>query len=230
VKILIVDDERLAISRLERLLKEVGENDVISVESTSEAAKIVNEHQFDLFFLDINFLDGIGIELAYTILLQNASASIVFQTAHEKYALKAFEIGAIDYLLKPYSKEQVQRSVDRAKKAKELKTNTLMVRDGNEYRMVDFKEIYYVQADLSQTVLRTKEWFLYYPKKISELEELLASHGFFRMHRSYLINTSKIKKMVTVEQSRLVFYFEGIDEGVESSKDGAKLFRQRFVD
>jgi DNA-binding LytR/AlgR family response regulator len=60
------------------------------------------------------------------------------------------------------------------------------------------------------------------------MEEMLASSGFFRIHRSYLINTSKIKKINTVEQSRLVFYFDGIDESIESSKDGAKLFRQKF--
>ncbi len=230
MKILIVDDERLAISRLKRLLEEVGESDIASAENASEALKKIKEQHFDLFFLDINLPDGVGIELAYTILSQNAAALIVFQTAHESYALKAFEVGAVDYLLKPYSKEQLQRSVDRAKKAKEAKTHTFMVRDGNEYRMVEAKDIYYVQADLSQTVLRSKEWFLYYPKKISDMEELLISHGFFRIHRSYLINTSKIKKMVTAEQSRLVFYFEEIEEGVESSKDGAKLFRQKFGD
>ncbi len=230
MKILIVDDERLAISRVERLLKEIGESDTVSAESANEALKKINEQQFDLAFLDINLPDGVGIELAYAMLSQNPTLSIVFQTAHESYALRAFEVGAVDYLLKPYSKEELQRSVDRAKKAKEAKTHTFMVRDGGEYRMVDAKEIYYIQAELSQTVIRTKEWFLYYPKKISQMEELLASYGFFRIHRSYLINTSKIKKIATVEQSRLVFYFDGIDEVVESSKDGAKMFRQRFGD
>lgn len=230
MKILIVDDEHLAISRLERLLREIGEGDIVSAESATEALRIANERVFDLVFLDINLPDGLGIELAHAILSQNTAASVVFQTAHESYALKAFEVGAVDYLLKPYSKEQLQRSVDRVKKAKEAKTHTFMVRDDGEYRMVEAKDIYYIEADLSQTVIRTKDWFLYYPKKISDMEDILASSGFFRIHRSYLINTSKIKRMNTVEQSRLVFYFDGIDESIESSKDGAKLFRQKFGD
>ncbi len=230
MKILIVDDEHLALSRLERLLGEIGEGDIVSAQSAAEALKEAGERLFDLVFLDINLPDGAGIELAYAILSGNPAASIVFQTAHESYALRAFEVGAVDYLLKPYSKEQLQRSIDRVKKAREAKTHTFMVRDDGEYRMVEAKDIYYVEADLSQTVIRTRDWFLYYPKKISEMEDMLASSGFFRIHRSYLINTSKIKKINTVEQSRLVFYFDGIEEHIESSKDGAKLFRQKFGD
>ncbi len=230
MKILIVDDEYLALSRLERLLIEIGESNITKAHNATEALHKAKEGVFDVVFLDINLPDGAGIELAYAILSISPTTSIVFQTAYENYGVKAFEVGAIDYLLKPYSKEQVQRSIDRAKNAKIAKAHTFMVRDDGEYKMVDAKDIYYIEADLSQTVLRTKDWFLYYPKKISQMEEMLAPLGFFRVHRSYLINTSKIKKIVTVEQSRLVFYFDGIDEGVESSKDGAKLFRQRFGD
>lgn len=230
MKILIVDDEPLALSRLERLLRGLGESDIESVMDASCALKACARYEYDVVFLDITLADTLGTKLAIDMLSKNKELSIVFQTAHENYALKAFEVGAIDYLLKPYSKEQVKATLERLRKLKGQKPPFFMIKDGSEYVTVFADDIYYIEAELSQSIIRTKEVFLYYPKKISQIEELLASHGFFRIHRSIIVNTLKIKKISTVEQSRLMFCFNGIDEVVESSKDGAKLFRQRFGD
>jgi two-component system LytT family response regulator len=230
MKILIVEDEALALSRLKRLLNELGESDIVFAADAKSALELMENSFFELLFLDINLPDTLGTTLAYKALEKNPNAFIVFQTAHEEYALKAFEIGAIGYLLKPYSKEQLQNTLVRASKAISIKTPIFMGKEDGEYMMADAKEIYYVKVELSQTVLRTKERFLYYAKKISDMDELLAPYGFFRIHRSYLVNSLQVKKIVTVEQGRLLFYFDGINESVESSKDGARLFRHHFGD
>lgn len=230
MKILIVDDEPLAVSRLKRVLGELGEYDVKSASRLKEAIESCKSELFDVAFLDIALADGDGTELAADLLSINNNLSIVFQTAHDSYALKAFEIGAVDYLLKPYSKEQLKNTLDRLKKRESKSSRFFLVRDDNDYVTVYWDDIYYIEAELSHSVIRTKEMFLYYPKKISQMDELLSPHGFFRIHRSIVINTAKIKKISTSSQSRLLFEFDGIDESIESSKDGAKLFRQKYLD
>jgi two-component system LytT family response regulator len=78
-------------------------------------------------------------------------------------------------------------------------------------------------------MLRTAKGFSYYAKKISDLEQLLEPYDFVRVHRSYLINMNKIDEMVTIEQSKLRFSFNGIKDQIDSSKDGAKNFRNMFL-
>jgi two-component system LytT family response regulator len=91
------------------------------------------------------------------------------------------------------------------------------------------EEIYYVKADLSEVMLRSTKGFSYYAHKISDLEKQLLGHDFVRIHRSYLININKIKEMETIEQSKLRFSFKDISDQIESSKDGAKYFRNKFT-
>ncbi|HGZ71197.1 MAG TPA: LytTR family transcriptional regulator, partial [Nitratifractor sp.] len=79
-----------------------------------------------------------------------------------------------------------------------------------------------------EVMIRSKEGFSYYAKKISDLEQKLMKYGFVRIHRSYLLNINKIKEIETIEQSKLRFTFQDISEEVESSKDGAKAFRNMF--
>jgi len=228
VKIVIVDDEPLSLCRLERLLKELGECDIVKASDAKAALEACKEECFDVAFLDINLPDMSGVELAEKILMVSPDIKIVFQTAYDKYTLDAFDVGAVGYLLKPYSKEQLLLTLRRVQKNSPKKPPTFLVRDENEYLKVETYDIYYVEAELTQCVIRTKELFLYYPKKISQMEEVLGDFDFFRIHRSILVNTKKIKKISTVEQSRLLFSFFDINDKVESSKDGAKLFRQKY--
>ena len=112
--------------------------------------------------------------------------------------------------------------------AKKEEDFRVMSKNGDSYYLLKPEEIYYVKADLSEVMLRTAKGFSYYAQKISSLEEKLSAYNFVRVHRSYLINIDKIKEMETIEQSKLRFSFEGIADEVESSKDGAKEFRNRF--
>lgn len=117
MKILIVDDEILSLNRLKRLLKEVGENIILSASSSKEAIEIVeNEKDIDIAFIDIRMPEISGLELAYRILNINENIFIVFQTAYEEYALEAFRVGAIDYLLKPYTTEEIKKVFERVEK------------------------------------------------------------------------------------------------------------------
>lgn len=228
MNILIVDDEPLALSRLTRLLNSLGYYSISSTNDPKEALELAKEMEFDLAFLDISMPEKNGIELGYALKYNHDSLSIIYQTAYENYALNAFDVGAVDYLLKPYSVEQLKKSIDRAQTSMQKKEIRLISKAGDIHYLLSPEEIFYIKADLSEVILRSIEGFSYYPKKISDLDILLKPHGFLKVHRSYLVNLNKIKEMETIDQSRISFTFNGIKESVESSKDGAKHFRHLF--
>ncbi len=229
MKILIVDDEELGRARLKRMLETLGHTDIVEACNAEEALTAVKDGLFELAFLDINMPRTSGLELAYELRYHQEEMAIIFQTAYSEHALQAFDIGAIGYLVKPFSIDQLKQSIDRIKvSVKKDEDFRVMSKNGENYYLLKPEEIYYVKADLSEVMLRTAKGFSYYAQKISVLEEKLKAYNFVRVHRSYLINIDKIKEMETIEQSKLRFSFEGIADEVESSKDGAKEFRRRF--
>lgn len=228
MKILIVDDEELARARLKRMLTTLGYEDLHEASNADEAILKSKEGGFDLVFLDINMPNVSGLELAYELKYLQDNIAIIFQTAYEEHALKAFDIGAVGYLIKPYSIEQLTQAMERVAKPQTPKDLRILSKNGDNYLLLKPAEIHYVKADLSEVMLRTAKGFSYYAKKISDLEKLLEAHNFVRIHRSYLINIDEIKEIKTIEQSKLRFSFRNNSDDIESSKDGAKAFRERF--
>ena len=229
MKILIVDDEALALSRLKRMLNTLGYDDIIEADSAAGALEAIKENHFDLALLDINMPGSSGLELGYELRYHQEDIAIIFQTAYDEHALKAFDIGAVGYLVKPFSIEQLEQSIERVKlESKSSNDLRLMSKTGESYYLLKPEEIYYVKADLSEVMLRSSKGFSYYAHKISDLEKRLLAYDFVRIHRSYLININKIKEIETIEQSKLRFSFQDISDQIESSKDGAKEFRHLF--
>lgn len=229
MKILIVDDEELARARLLRMLNTLGFSDVTLAKSADEAIEAIKSSKFDLAFLDINMPKISGLELGYELRYIDENVAIIFQTAYEEHALKAFDIGAVGYLVKPYSIEQLKQVIERLKtpqsKDEELR---IMSKIGDNYLLLKPEEIHYVKADLSEVMLRSAKGFSYYAQKISDIEKKLEAYNFVKIHRSYLINIDEIKHIETIEQSKLRFSFKNNSDQIESSKDGAKAFRERF--
>jgi len=229
VKILIVDDEELARARLQRMLGTLEYSQIQEASDTDEAIEMFKKEHFDLVFLDINMPKITGLELGYELKYINPDVSIIFQTAYEEHALKAFDIGAVAYLVKPYSIEQLKQALERIKVQKVTDEDLrLLSKLGDNYLLLKPEEIHYVKADLSEVMIRTAKGFSYYGQKISDLYSRLEPFGFVKIHRSYLINTNEIKEIETIEQSKLRFSFRNNSDNIESSKDGAKAFREKF--
>jgi two-component system LytT family response regulator len=229
VKILIVEDELLAFQRLERMLRTLGHENITHALDGNEALEHVSKNSFDVAFLDINMPNMNGLELGYELRYRQSNFSIIFQTAYQEHALEAFDIGAVGYLVKPYSIEQLKTTFERLQSEVIVKDLRLLTKSGDHHYLLKPDEIYYVKADLAEVQFRSDKGFSYYSQKISILEPLLATYNFVRVHRSYLVNIDKISEMETIEQSKLRFYFKGISDVVESSKEGAKGFRHQFT-
>ena len=231
MKILIVDDENLAISRLKRLLNDEGLEDITTFTDPHEALKQCTKTKFDAVFLDISMPEITGLELANRILELEPKTFVVFQTAYDEYALEAYKNGGMGYLLKPIDTDSLKEVLKKIETyiqttTEKLEEKKIIAKRGDKIYLIDLDDIYYIRADLDEVIIKIKETDAYVRKKIGDLEKLLSNKNFFRIHRSYIVNVDKIKSMQSVEQSKLQISFDGIDEVVTSSKDGAKEFRE----
>lgn len=225
---LIVDDEPLSIARLTRLLTSLEHTSITAASSGQEALELALQQKFDISFLDISMSQMDGIELGYALRYKHEDLAIIYQTAYDHHALKAFDVGAVDYLLKPYTVEALERAIERVTAKKIPKELRLISKAGENHYLLSPQDLYYVKADLAEVIFRSDQGFSYYPQKISDVEALLEPYGFLRVHRSCIVNLNRVKDMETIDQSRISFSFEGIKETIESSKDGAKNFRHLF--
>lgn len=230
MRTLLVDDEALARQRLERMLRSLQVEDITVATNADEALEAIKSQYFDVAFLDINMPGVNGIDLAYELRYNQDDLYIIFQTAYSEHALEAFDIGATGYLVKPYSLDALSKTLERTRQVASVPEEALrlLTKNGDEFYLLKPEDIFYIKADLSEVMIRSQKGFSYYARKISDLETLLKPYGFLRVHRSYLIHPDKIKRMETIEQSKIRFSFEGINDQIDSSKDGAKMFRDHF--
>jgi two-component system LytT family response regulator len=230
MKILIVDDEKLASSRVERLLNTIGYEDITVFNDSVKASEDITKNRYDIVFMDIQMPSINGLDLASKIIELEPNTFIIFQTAYDEYAIEAFKSGGIDYILKPTSQESIENAINKVKRYLEIKPDAdikkIIGKVGNKIYLVELDDIFYIKADLDEIIIKIKDADVYVRKKIGQMQELLKGKNFFRIHRSIIVNVDKISSMQSVEQSKLEISFDGIDRVVTSSKDGAKEFRE----
>ena len=226
---MIVDDESLALSRLKRLLNENGIEDITAFDNPIEALKEITKTKFDAVFLDISMPNITGLELADSIIQLEPKTFIIFQTAYSEFALEAYKNGGMGYLVKPIESNDIKNILEKIrnfKSSSDEQSKKILGKRGDKLYLIDISDIYYIKADLDEVIVRIKDADTYVRRKIGDLETLLNGKNFFRVHRSYIVNVDKIKSMKSVEQSKLQIFFDGIDEIITSSKEGAKDFRE----
>jgi two-component system LytT family response regulator/two-component system response regulator LytT len=220
---LIIDDEQLARDELAYLLKSVGDVEVVAQGKNGvEAVNLIKEHTPDLVFLDVQMpgLDGFGV-IKRLIDRKVALPQIVFATAFDQYAVKAFEVNAVDYLLKPFDKKRVALAVQKARKnlqsepppsqgstldslVKMLEAqmpppqvSKVMLRSAGRMILVDQKDISFASIeDGVITVVTANVEGNSNCRTLEELAEILDGSLFWRAHRSFLVNVNRIREVV----------------------------------
>lgn len=209
-KTIIIDDEELARQRLKRLLKDYGEFDIIDeAENGAEGLRLINKLNPDIIFLDIEMPVLNGFEMLGKL---SQHPRVVFTTAYDQYAIKAFEEGSIDYLLKPVEKERLEKTIKKLHqftaapaqlplqelmRQLQIKTTskTLTVKIGDKILLIKLTEIIYIEAEDKYVFLHTidsKKHLTEYT--LSALEEKLPEQ-FLRIHRGAIINIDCIKEI-----------------------------------
>ncbi len=231
VNVLIVDDEKEACDNMRNLLKEYAEDDINIIgiaNSTREAETLINKTPPDAIFLDIEMPNENAFQFLERV--SPVHFEVVFVTAFDEYAIRAFKLNAVDYILKPISITELIEAIRKLKErveykklmaagptsytdlGKQVSTKTkgqkITLKDGSNIEVVDFKHIFFVEAQGSYSRVLfmknnvTKEKIM--SVSLSVYEELMPAEMFYRIHKSYLINCVHVKKIIRDEIGQVV--------------------------
>jgi two-component system, LytTR family, response regulator LytT len=206
LSVLAVDDEAPALDELEYLLRRVPSVASISTATSATAAlRLLQESHYDAVLLDIRMPGLGGLELARVLSRFAEPPAVVFVTAHEQHAIEAFDVHAVDYLLKPPSEERLARALERVADAQrdgvpteddDDSLDVLAVDVGRRVIMVDRDDIAWVQSAGDYVRLHTRNDASYLLRlPMSVLEQRWNDHGFVRIHRGYLVALSDVTEL-----------------------------------
>ncbi|HEY1242020.1 MAG TPA: LytTR family DNA-binding domain-containing protein [Bryobacteraceae bacterium] len=225
LKCVIVDDEELARQILREYLGSISDIELIAECANGfEAVKTITERKPDLVFLDVQMPKLDGFEVLELI---GRDVAVIFTTAHDTYAMRAFDAHAVDYLLKPFRLDRFQTAVERARQrvgqpapaAADLSAaarppnryaDRVVVKDGTKVHIIPIASLDYAEAQDDYVSLHSegKSWLK--QQTISNLESLLDPQQFVRIHRSYLVNLSRVARIEPyAKDSRVAILTEG---------------------
>ncbi len=220
MKVLVVEDEKHARENLETLLLEIDPTIEIQakLESVKRTVEWLENNKTELIFLDIHLADDLSFKIFDQV---EVKTPIIFTTAYDKYALKAFKVNSIDYLLKPIDKEELAQSIEQFKsltpstqieyaKLKELMEEEkkayqtrFIVSRGHRILSVKIDQIAYFEGEDRYVYLTKTDGTRYIiDYKLSDLEDLLDPQYFFRLNRSFIANFEAINSIATMSKSR----------------------------
>ncbi|MEI7524304.1 MAG: LytTR family DNA-binding domain-containing protein [Mariniphaga sp.] len=247
INIVIIEDENPAVEKLKHLLAKTGENITIIkiLGSVEESVNWLNLNPSpDLIFMDIQLSDGLSFEIFESI---NIAAPIIFTTAYDNYAIKAFKVNSIDYLLKPIDSELLINALQKYKEHYMNRTseqiskmisqipvsykNRFLIKTGEHFRSVAVSDIESFFIQERSTFFVTKESkILDIDYSLDQLEKIVNPDIFFRTNRNYLINIQYIKDMIGYSGSRikLKMLYGTYPEPVIISRDRVNAFKQRM--
>lgn len=233
---LIIDDERLARLNLRKMLNMYSEIEVIGEASGIETGiKAVRELNPDLLFLDIKLSDGTGFDLLNKV---EFKGKVIFQTAYDEYACRAFEINALDYLLKPITKERLKKVIDNLMNSSNANSvqnipkfrydDRIMIEQRKSIYFIKVENIIYIKAVREYTSIFEKGGKEYVVlKSIGDWQKELPDEHFARIHRNSIINFNYIERSERYGNTANIF-LAGIHESILISRGYYKLIKSRY--
>ncbi len=240
MRTIIVDDERLARKELNSLLENYPEIEIVDEAiNADDAFTKINQHQPDLIFLDIQMPGKSGFELLEQL---DKVPHVIFTTAYDEFAIKAFDFNALDYLLKPIQEERLKDSIQKVQALKERRsdapddkpiTKTLtindqvFVKDGDKCWFVKLEDIRLFESDGNYIKVYFNNFKPMIHKSLNALDERLDDRSFFRASRKHIINLSWVENIETWFNGGLLVQLRG-GEKVEVSRRQAARFKEKM--
>ena len=231
MKIIIIDDEPLARSIIKEYLQPYNEAEVVAeCNDGFEGMKAIQQYEPDLIFLDIQMPKINGFEMLE--LIENRPA-VIFTTAFDEFAIKAFELNATDYLLKPFSQDRFDKALQKyllsadsqsnsvleAAAQSPAQQNRIVVKDGNKIKIIPVNQIHYLEAADDYVKIVTADSVFLKKRTMNFFEQSLSVYHFVRLHRSFIVNTQLITRIDTYEKdSHIVLLTTGAK--IPTSKSG----------
>ncbi len=230
----LVDDESESLDLLESLICSTGKVKIIGKSLIAEeAVQLISESKPDIIFLDIRMPGMSGFEVLDKIQISgsNWSPYVVFITAFEEFAIKAFDYGAYDFLLKPVELHRLEMAIKRCierpltsdEAVSSSSTGKLIYRTSSGFEIIDLSDIIYIEAQGNYSVFSTKSGKTEtITVQLGKIEEQLPAHLFIRCSRSHIINVTHVKKINTVRQECLLMG-NGSEYTCKISKDKVRM-------
>lgn len=201
LRVLVIDDERPALDELSFLLQQDPRiRGVLTSDSATEALRVLHDLEVDAVFLDISMPGLSGLELAQVLSRFKTPPPVVFVTAHDKHAVEAFELNAVDYVLKPVREDRLAEAVRRIVEAGRPTTRAddqIAVELGGRTRFVSRADVRYVEAQGDYARLHTAEGSHLLRTPLATLEAEWRDAGFVRIHRSLLVSLPHVEEIRT---------------------------------
>jgi len=239
MKVIIVEDEVLAQQELNWLIKEHSQMDIVATfDDGLDVLKYLQHHEVDAIFLDINIPSLDGVLLAQNISKFAHKPFIVFITAWKEHAVEAFELEAFDYILKPWQESRIIGMLQKLESAWQQQTAphatghssrenvTINLMKDERIIVTDINDIYYAEAHEKMTFVYTRREAYVMPMNITEFCSRLPESHFFRCHRSYCVNLSKIREIEPWFNNTYILRLRDLDFQVPVSRSKVKEFRQ----
>ncbi len=247
LRVVLVDDEKLSLDELSFILSKNSEIEIIGKHFDPLAAlEFIKKSKPEIVFLDIEMPELDGFTLAEEICKMDFPVSIVFATVFDKYAIKAFEMNAIDYVLKPFSEQRLELTMDKITERYNCNKNIPSYSYNNILPEQDIikgmkklplwkdeciflvhpQDILYCTVLNKEVFVLTKEATFTTQYTLNQLGNKLVNHNFFRSHKSYLVNLDKIYKIVPWFNSTFVLKIEDWKEEVPVSRHYVKDFKK----
>jgi two-component system LytT family response regulator len=213
MKVIIIDDEPLARSIVKEYLQYYTDVELIAeCNDGFEGIKAIQQSQPDLIFLDIQMPRINGFEMLELI---EDPPGVIFTTAFDEFAIKAFESNAVDYLLKPFSKDRFEKAIQKYRQHQStqptnniietaaqspLQQNRVVVKDGSRIKIIPVNQIHYLEAADDYIKIVTAEGTFLKKRTMNFFEQSLSIYHFVRVHRSYIVNTQLITRIDAYEK------------------------------
>ena len=232
LKAMIVDDEAPARSELKYLLDELGQTEVVAeAASVREAIEKLKDYPIDVMFLDVNMPEASGLKLAEGLQKLKYPPSVVFVTAYSEFALEAFKVNAVDYLVKPVETDRLAQAINRVRDNVALhmqaqKSERISVEKGGKKILISIDKIRFVMARDDYAYLQTDTDRYFSTVSLAQLEKRLEGHGFFRVHRGYLVNLAMVEEVEPVSGGTLLLTLNGVSEKIPVSRRRVSLLKK----
>lgn len=227
IKVIIIDDEPLARSIVAEYIASHSQLTIVAECGDGfEGVKAIAQHQPELIFLDVQMPKINGFEM---LELLEDKPDVIFTTAFDEYAIKAFDIHAIDYLLKPFNKERFDAAISRWQSMRGTKTATalsteeiipaeqqpqrVVIKLNNKIKIIPFSDIHFIEAAEDYVMIHTGEGRYMKHKTMTFFEKALPANQFVRCHRSYIVDVQQINRLEAYEK----------DSQIAILKSGAKV-------
>ncbi len=238
IRAVLVDDEPLAIQELEYILSKVSFVEIVCTFTDAlEALAFIQMEEPDVVFMDIDMPQMSGIQLTEKLRTSGIKTKVIYATAYDAFAIKAFDQSAIDYLLKPYDAERIYAAVLKIKQhikhssTADSQKNTakpierLSVWIGEKMILIHIDEIVFCAIENNRTTIRTDKATYEINDSLANLESKLPQEKFIRTHRAYIVNLTKIREISPYFNNTLVLKLEGCKDEIPVSRSYIKTFK-----